>query len=106
MYRDAARPTSERVEDLLERMTLPEKLAQLGAVWGAELLAPAGDGTGPVSFSADAARERVPEGARVELDRQPEGVEATVTMEVPVLKLGVVEVSAHAWAAYEPGVGP
>lgn len=62
MYRDAARPTSERVEDLLERMTLPEKLAQLGAVWGAELLAPAGDGTGPVSFSADAARERVPDG--------------------------------------------
>jgi len=62
VYRDAARPTSERVEDLLERMTLPEKLAQLGAVWGAELLAPAGDGTGPVSFSADAARERVPDG--------------------------------------------
>ena len=30
---DAALPTAQRVEDLLERMTLEEKLAQLGSVW-------------------------------------------------------------------------
>ncbi|WP_345578275.1 TadE family type IV pilus minor pilin [Tessaracoccus lubricantis] len=52
------------------------------------------------------ARGRVPDGARIEVDRQAGGVEARVTLSVPVLKLGVVDVSAMAWAAYEPGVGP
>jgi beta-glucosidase-like glycosyl hydrolase len=32
-YRDAARPLTERVDDLLVRMTLDEKVAQLCAVW-------------------------------------------------------------------------
>ena len=32
-YRDASRPVDERVEDLLTRMTLDEKVAQLGGVW-------------------------------------------------------------------------
>ena len=32
-YRDPARPVDERVADLLARMTLDEKLAQLGSVW-------------------------------------------------------------------------
>lgn len=32
-YRDASRPVAERVDDLLGRMTLDEKLAQLGSAW-------------------------------------------------------------------------
>ena len=51
------------------------------------------------------ARERVPEGARVELDRQAAGVQAEVTLPVRLLRLGDVVVSAKAWAAYEPGEG-
>jgi len=39
-YRDAKRPVPERVEDLLARMTLEEKIAQMISVWGgkAELM--------------------------------------------------------------------
>ena len=37
-YRDAARPVAERVEDLLARMSLDEKLAQLGCVWSTYLV--------------------------------------------------------------------
>ena len=32
-YRDASLPAAERAQDLLERMTLEEKLAQLGSYW-------------------------------------------------------------------------
>src|SRR3712207_870207 len=32
-YRDATRPVDERVEDLLGRMSLTEKVAQLGGAW-------------------------------------------------------------------------
>jgi beta-xylosidase len=35
-WRDPARPVGERVSDLLQRMTLEEKLAQLAAVWLAD----------------------------------------------------------------------
>ena len=38
IYRDATRPITERVNDLLERMTLDEKIAQLGSAWVYELL--------------------------------------------------------------------
>ncbi len=38
LYRDAARPAEERARDLLARMTLDEKLAQLGSLWVYELL--------------------------------------------------------------------
>lgn len=37
-YRDAALPLVDRVEDLLARMTLDEKLAQLGCVWSTQLM--------------------------------------------------------------------
>ncbi len=38
IYRDATRPVEERAADLLERMTLEEKLAQLGSFWVFEIL--------------------------------------------------------------------
>ncbi len=38
VYQDAARPTEERVADLLGQMTLDEKLAQLGSFWVYEVL--------------------------------------------------------------------
>ena len=37
-YRDSALPIEDRVADLLARMTLEEKLAQLGSCWSFELL--------------------------------------------------------------------
>lgn len=37
-YRDATRPVPERVEDLLSRMTVEEKVAQLGSAWVFELM--------------------------------------------------------------------
>ncbi|MFC4654778.1 hypothetical protein ACFO3I_07095 [Rheinheimera marina] len=33
LYKDAKAPVAERVDDLLSRMTLDEKLAQLQSVW-------------------------------------------------------------------------
>ena len=38
-YRDATRPIEERVADLLARMTIEEKVAQLGSVWSFSILA-------------------------------------------------------------------
>jgi beta-glucosidase len=37
-YKDATLPIEERVEDLLEQMTLDEKLAQLGCLWSTSLV--------------------------------------------------------------------
>jgi len=37
IYRDPERPVDERVDDLLGRMTLDEKLGQLGSAWSFEL---------------------------------------------------------------------
>ncbi len=46
VWRDPARPADERVADLLRRMTLEEKIAQLGSVWmGAS---GEGDGVAPM----------------------------------------------------------
>lgn len=55
IYRDAGRTGAERTDDLLGRMTLREKVAQLGAVWAASILE---DGR----FSADKARELLQHG--------------------------------------------
>lgn len=38
LYRDASQPIAERVKDLLARMTLEEKVAQLGSAWVYEML--------------------------------------------------------------------
>ena len=56
--------------------------------------------------AVQAARDRAPDGARISIDRQAGGVEASVTLGVRVLGLGEMEVGAQAWAAYEPGQGP
>ena len=37
-YRDPDKPIRERVEDLLSHMTLEEKIAQLGSIWGAQCI--------------------------------------------------------------------
>ena len=42
VWRDPARPADERVADLLRRMTLEEKVAQLGSIW----MGASGDGDG------------------------------------------------------------
>lgn len=50
LYRDATAPLDDRLEDLLGRMQLDEKLAQLGCVWSTHLVA-------DDAFSAARARE-------------------------------------------------
>src|SRR5262245_27097743 len=54
-YRDASRSAEARVEDLIGRMTLAEKCAQLGCVWSTQLVA--GD-----RFSAERARHLLADG--------------------------------------------
>ena len=53
-YRDPQRPVEDRVDDLLTRMTLEEKLAQLGSPWVFQLADGEGraDGRRPASCSA------------------------------------------------------
>jgi beta-glucosidase len=51
-YRDATLPIDERVADLLARMTIEEKVAQLGSAWAFELV-------GVGAFDADKARARL-----------------------------------------------
>jgi beta-glucosidase len=55
-YRDAAAPIEARVEDLLGRMTVDEKLAQLGCVWSTQLVA-------DEAFSPARARELLAHGS-------------------------------------------
>jgi len=63
IYRDATRPVAERVDDLLARMTLDEKVAQLTGILPFDLLGPTGldeqkfdehlaDGLGEISAGA------------------------------------------------------
>ena len=54
-YRDPALSTDERADDLLARMTIEEKLAQLGSVWAFTITS--GDAFDPVK-----GRERMPDG--------------------------------------------
>jgi beta-glucosidase len=58
-YQDPSLPIEERVEDLLSRMTLDEKLAQLGCVWSTQLVATV---DGVTDFSPDAAASLMPHG--------------------------------------------
>ena len=58
LYRQAAVPLEQRVEDLLGRMTLEEKIAQLTCIWNRkkEVLTPSGD------FDSAKARQLFPAG--------------------------------------------
>ena len=58
LYKDASQPVERRIEDLLARMTLEEKVAQLVTVWErkARIQTPAGQ------FSADKASQAFPHG--------------------------------------------
>lgn len=59
-YRDASLPIDKRVEDILSRMTLEEKIAQLSSVWFSEL-ADESHTEEPV-LQAEKARSRIPFG--------------------------------------------
>src|ERR671912_581772 len=58
LYKDASQPVERRIDDLLARMTLEEKVAQLVTVWErkARIQTPAGQ------FSADKASQAFPHG--------------------------------------------
>jgi beta-glucosidase len=58
LYKDASQPVERRIDDLLARMTLEEKVAQLVTVWEhkARIQTPAGQ------FSADKASQSFPHG--------------------------------------------
>ena len=58
LYKDASQPTARRVEDLLARMTLEEKVAQLVTIWEhkGKIQTPAGD------FSPEKASAEFPHG--------------------------------------------
>ena len=58
LYKDASQPIARRVEDLLSRMTLEEKVAQMITVWEHKDRIQTPDGT----FSAERASEAYPNG--------------------------------------------
>ncbi len=59
-YRDAGLSIEHRIDDLLGRMTLTEKIAQLGCVWSTQLVRDAADGVS--GFSVEAATELMSNG--------------------------------------------
>ncbi len=56
LYKDASQPVDVRVRDLLARMTVDEKLAQLGSIWAFEVMQEG------LAFSETRARERLQHG--------------------------------------------
>ena len=68
MYRNPDLPVNERVSDLLSRMTLEEKVAQMIAVW-----ADKGDIMDGLEFSAALASDAFPDAARVLVCRSMPG---------------------------------
>ena len=58
IYKDPGQPVDRRVEDLLGRMTLDEKVAQLETVWESKARLQTADGT----FSPDLASKNFPNG--------------------------------------------
>src|SRR5947199_2585109 len=58
LYKDASQPVERRVEDLLKRMTLEEKIAQMLTVWEHKDRIQTPDGT----FSPEKASQAFPNG--------------------------------------------
>ena len=58
LYKDPAAPVAARVKDLLSRMTLEEKVAQMRCIWGAKGALEDGGG----AFSAEKASKAYPHG--------------------------------------------
>lgn len=56
--------------------------------------------------AADRARAEAPRGGTVTVTQVEQGVEVRVRAPLRILGVGRVEVSAKAWARYEPGAGP
>jgi beta-glucosidase len=76
IYRDPSQPVDARVEDLLSRMTLEEKVAQMIGIW--QNKAEIQDNEG--NFSADAASENYPHGlGQISRPYDRQGVEAGTT---------------------------
>ena len=77
-YRDPRQPVERRVADLLGRMTLEEKVAQMTSLWARkpqERDPAGGKFTERGDFSAERARERMPNGIG-QIARQQEGKDA------------------------------
>ncbi len=56
LYRDVTQPVEARIDDLLERMSIDEKIAQLAGVWGMSLI------DSEKRFSESAAETHIPHG--------------------------------------------
>jgi beta-xylosidase len=56
IWRDPAQPAANRIADLLSRMTIEEKVAQLGSIW----LGAVGDGEGVAPMQSQFGEERPP----------------------------------------------
>ncbi len=99
LYKDAAQPVERRVEDLLQRMTLEEKVAQMLSIWEHKdrIQSPAGE------FSPDKASAAFPNGlgqiARPS-DRRGVKVEATGGAGAAGAAAGVSNRSAEETANY------
>jgi beta-glucosidase len=59
LYKDPSQPTADRIEDLLGRMTVEEKVAQVTAIWKAKFRM---DNDEDYSFNPDSARLVIPHG--------------------------------------------
>jgi len=90
-YRNPALPTAARVADLLARMTLEEKVAQLGSIWINDVV----DGA---DFSADKARAVIP--LSIGQAARSAGFANLLPHQV-----AAVTAQVQAWAAHETRLG-
>lgn len=56
--------------------------------------------------AAERIREAAPEGAKITVAAEDEGVRVKVQAPVRIFGIGPVQVMAESWARFEPGVGP
>lgn len=95
LYRDASQPVDARVEDLLSRMTLEEKVAQMMGIWQNKGLIQDDEG----NFSPEAASENFPNGlGQISRPYDRQGVTAGTT--AAGANAGVVNRNARETVAY------